>query len=492
MSEPVTRVPERPAMPAPVRVEQSTGAPATAAAAANPVNGPGNSPLAALLDLSRRARHARDMAELAFMAVNDSHALAPYRQSALWFEGTGLRTLSGVVQIEANAPYAQWLERVFRHVSIANKRPHAFDKSDLPEDLAQDWDEWLPAHAMWLPLAAARNIKSSSRGALVLLRDVPWTEQEASLLVEWMDVWNHAWHARFRPPMFSWHVWRLRLKSFLKPEEGAQRWYKSRPLWIGLALLALLFFPVRLTVLAPGELVPAKPAVIRSPLEGVIESFAVRPNQMVAKDQVLFSYDEALIGSRLEVARQNMATAEAEYRQTTQQALSDMKSKAQLSLLTGKIEEKRAEVEYLTEQLSRARVLAPQAGMALVDDPTEWIGRPVSVGERVMRIAAPDDKEIEAWVAMGDAIPLEEGAQISLYLNASPLSPVKATLRYISHDALQRPDGSYAYRVRAKLDDTTQHRVGLKGTAKLYGGHVPFSYWLMRRPLATIRSTLGL
>ena len=478
-------------MNAPVTKVGDTAAPAAEARTA-PVAGPGNSSLAALLDLSRRSRHARDTAELSFMAVNDTHALAPYRQAALWFEDRGLCALSGVVQIETNAPYAHWLERVFRHISIENKRPHAFDKTDLPEELAQEWDEWLPEHAMWLPLPASRNVKHSSRGAMLLVRDLSWTEQEGSLLVEWMDVWNHAWQARAKPPMFSWRLWRKRIRSFLRPEEGERPWWKSRPMWLTVAVLLAMLFPIRLSVLSPGELVPARPAVVRAPLEGVIASFAVRPNQNVTNGQLLFSFDEALILTRLEVAMQAMATAEAEYRQTAQQALSDMRSKAQLALLTGKIREKRAEVDYLQEQLARARVAAPQDGIVLSDDPSEWIGRPVSVGERIMRIAVPDDKELEAWVAMGDAIPLQEGAAVNLYLNASPLSPVKATVRYVSHEAVQRPDGSFAYRVRASLAGPTEHRVGLKGTAKLYGERVPFLYWLMRRPFATIRSTLGL
>jgi hypothetical protein len=61
----------------------------------------------------------------------------------------------------------------------------------------------------------------------------------------------------------------------------------------------------------------------------------------------------------------------------------------------------------------------------------------------------------------------------------------------MAHDAVQRPDGSYAYRVRATLDAPTTHRVGLKGTAKAQGDWVPAIYWVMRRPIATLRSTLG-
>jgi hypothetical protein len=71
------------------------------------------------------------------------------------------------------------------------------------------------------------------------------------------------------------------------------------------------------------------------------------------------------------------------------------------------------------------------------------------------------------------------------------LSPVSARLRYLSHDAVQRPDGSFAYRARATLEEATSHRVGLKGTAKLQGDWVPLMYWVMRRPLATARAYLG-
>jgi multidrug efflux pump subunit AcrA (membrane-fusion protein) len=256
-------------------------------------------------------------------------------------------------------------------------------------------------------------------------------------------------------------------------------------------VLAALVFPVRLTVLAPGELVPSHPVVIRAPLDGVVDVFHVQPNQQVKKDQPLFGFDEALIQSRLEVAAQTLSTAETEYRQTSQQALTDAKSKPQLAMLTGKIEEKRAEVDFLRDQLTRARVLAPQDGVALFDDPAEWIGRPVAVGERMMRIATPSDVEVEAWLPLADAIVLPAGSSVSLYLNASPLFAVSAKLRYMAHDAVQRPDGSYAYRVRATLETPTDHRVGLKGTAKLHGAWVPLIYWVLRRPLATLRSTLG-
>ncbi|MCQ4316479.1 HlyD family efflux transporter periplasmic adaptor subunit [Stutzerimonas zhaodongensis] len=429
------------------------------------------SPLAGLLELGRQARQAESLAELQFLLVNDSHTLLPYRQAALWLAG-GVRALSGVVQIEANVPYVLWLDALCRHLA---QTPEAriIAHNTLPEALASDWNEWLPDQAIWVPLG--------DDGGVLFARDLPWRESEVALVGEWAGIWHHAWQAHQSPK--RWRGLSRRTKPNTTPSR--HRWY-----W-ALAIGLLVLIPVRLTVLAPGELVPANPALIRAPLEGVIDTFHVQPNETVRQGQPLFGFDEALIQNRLEVAQQALATAEAEYRQTAQQALADPRAKAQLAVLTGRIEEKRTEVAFGTDQLSRARVLAPRDGIALFDDPSEWIGRPVAIGERIMRIATPQDVEVEAWVPLADAIPLAEGSRVALHLNASPLAPASATLRYFAHDAVERSDGGYAYRVRARLDAPTEHRVGLKGTARFSGGWVPLGYWALRRPLASLRAMIG-
>lgn len=472
-------------------------------------------PLLTLLDLAQRARAAASANELAFLAVNDSRALAPYRQAALWLGDGGVHTLSGVVAIEANAPYVQWLDQLCRVLSTrdaagtpsAAAQPAALatalavDPSQLPPAIAAAWDEWLPAAATWLPLRALHGASTpEDAGGLLLAGDAALSPEQLALLAEWMDIWQHAWRAAHPPARWSLARLPARLRGWWSGAEvghdqrpqGRQgrRW--RRRLAVGLALLAVLLFPVRLTVLAPGELVPANPATIRAPLDGVIADFAVRPNQVVTAGQPLFSFDQAPIGSRLDVAREGLATAQAEYRQAAQMMLNDPRAKAQLSPLLGKIAEKQAQAGFLEGQSQRSRVLAPQAGIALFDDPSEWIGRPVQTGERIMQVAAPDDVEIEAWVPIGDAIPLAEQAPLHLYLAAAPLTPLTGTLRYMSHRATPRPDGSYAYRVRAKLDAPAGQRIGLKGTAKLSGERVPLLYWIVRRPLASIRQFIAL
>ncbi len=440
----------------------------------------------ALRNLSHRARQAESDRELGFMLVNDSLALAPYRQAALWLAQEGVWSLSGVVQIDANVPYVQWLDAVSRHwQSVAGEQVWVFTASDLPADLAAEWAHWWPVHALWMGSSA-----TGVAGAGIWVRDLPWSADEQAAMQEWSEVWWHAFAALHRPRIARLRGWRTRLANALAWQSD-RVWWRQRRLHVVAAVLLVLLWPVRLTVLAPGELVPAHPLVIRAPLDGVIDMFHVQPNQQVKAQQALFSFDEIVIQSRLAVAMQALATAETDYRQTSQMALSDVKSKAQLGLLIGKVEERRAEIEALQEQLTRARVLTPQDGVVLMDDPSEWIGKPVATGERILRIATLDDVEVEAWVPLADAISLAVGDDVVLYLSASPLSPVSATLRYMAHDAVQRPDGSYAYRIRATLSGKTHHRVGLKGTAKLHGGWAPLSYWVLRRPWATVRQYLG-
>jgi hypothetical protein len=155
--------------------------------------------------------------------------------------------------------------------------------------------------------------------------------------------------------------------------------------------------------------------------------------------------------------------------------------------------EKQTEVAFLRELDQRGLVLAPRAGLVLFDDPTEWVGRPVVTGEKVMVVADEHQVEIQAWLSPADAIPLSEDAPVKLYLNASPLESLKGRLRYLSHEAIHRPDGHYAYRLRASLlSSGSPPRVGLKGTAKLEGDRVSLAYWVLRRPLAAARAWLGI
>lgn len=429
------------------------------------------------LELIRRARSSTDIAALRFIAVNDTYLLAPYRQAGLWFEKGGVAALSGVIDIERNAPYVQWLDKVCSQ--LCGKPAGRITHEDLDQTQADKWPEWLPEHGVWIPLAASEGDASVGRGGLVYARDTPWTDAEIHSATEWIDTWRCFHHARAMSlHRRSWAGWLRRISG-------------ARVLWAAL-IISVLCIPVPMTVLAPGELVPVDPIAVRAPLDGVVSEFYVRPNQLVKKGDRLFAFDDVALGSKYDVAFQALATAEAELRQYEQQGLADPKARAQLPSARGNVAERRVELQFLKAQRTRSQVLAPQDGYVLFDDPSAWIGRPVTTGERILRLASPENKEIEAWIGAGDAIPLASGASARLYLSANPLEPVIGSVHYVSHEAARRPDGIYAYRVRASLTETSPHRIGLKGTVRLTGEEVPLAYWMVRRPLATVREFFGI
>ena len=433
-------------------------------------------PAAVLGSLIARAGRVADRRELDFMAVNETHLLAPFRQASLWTPRAGTVALSGVSLIERNAPYVQWLDRVC--AQFAGRGPGKVSAAHLAGDTAVHWAEWLGPYGVWIPFSVPSRTGPVAAGGALFSRDEPWEDAEIELLSAWLGAWAAARHA---------------VEPLAKRAPGRLKVGRA-PLWLAVfALVAgALFIPVPASVLAPGELVPAEPMPVRAPLDGVVRDFYVRPNQTVKAGDPLFSFDVLQLASRLEVASQALATAEVELRQVSQQALGDAKARAQLAAARGNVAEKRAEVDFLRGQRGRARVLAAEDGIALFDDPQEWIGRPVATGERILRIASDRSKEIEAWVAVGDAIALPVGAAVRLYLSASPLEPVAGRVRYTSHEAVKRPDGSYAYRVRATLEEPTPHRIGLRGTARLSGEEVSLGYWMLRRPIATVREFFGI
>lgn len=62
-----------------------------------------------------------------------------------------------------------------------------------------------------------------------------------------------------------------------------------------------------------------------------------------------------------------------------------------------------------------------------------------------------------------------------------------------SYQAKPSDEGVSSYRLLASIEDAPPHaRLGLHGTAKLFGERVILGYYLLRRPLAAVRAWTGL
>ena len=437
--------------------------------------------LGALLQLEQRAR-AAGRKELEFLMVNDTATVVSYQQAALWRKhpaGGSALVLSGVAVADAGAPYRIWLDRAIAVIVQGEQATnlHALGATDLPEALAREWPEWFPPNALWCPLARR---EGDLVGGLLLGRTDPWLDGDRQL-VEMLS---------------GSYAQSLILSDTARPA-GLSRWarLRRRPVLIGivvaLALVALV--PTRQSVLAPAEIVPVDPAPVRAPSEGVVDALHVAPNEPVHTGQLLVSLDRTQLATRLAVAQKSLDMAKEEYADTAQAAMSDEKSKAKLAILASKVDQQQAEMSYDKDQLDRAEILAPADGIAVFDDSNEWAGKPVALGERIMLIASPTDTQLEIQVPAADVVTFAMGSEVVFFSNLAPDSPSRGLLTFASYSSAATADGVLSHAFRAKLDaKEAPLRLGLKGTAKIYGPRRPLALWLLRRPIQLVREWLSL
>jgi multidrug resistance efflux pump len=435
-----------------------------------------------LLQIEHEVRLASSMAVIEFIATNDTWRIVPYRQAALWrIDSAGraqLQLVSGLADLGGDSPYRQWFNQVLASQHFTPGKAQRLHMADLPADLHEGWREWMPNQVVALPFVTP---PGSSNGGLWLALEHEAADSEIALLERLAAVYGQAlWAWRDALP------WWQRAMPLVKRLLGRK--------WLWLALLLTAAVPMRLTVLAPAEIIGKDAKPIAAPFEGVIAQFYVTPNQTVTPGMPLFALDDTNTRNRNEVATQARKVAEAEYLRTTQKAFSDLASKAELAGLKAKMDEKSAEADYTRELLARGQVSAPEAGIVVFSDPNDWLGRPVQTGERIMQLADPSKVQIAIRLPVDDALNLEPGARVKLYLNVAPLAPLDAELKQASYEPTPVAEGFVAYHLKADLSPSnggSVPRIGLKGTAKIYGDWAPLIYHVLRKPLAWCRRTLG-
>ncbi|OPG73751.1 HlyD family secretion protein [Pseudomonas ogarae] len=436
-----------------------------------PISGSAEQVFARFLDLERQTRAARTPAQLSYSLVNDGQALFGFRHAALLIAGK-VQAVTGVSTVEPNAPFVAFVEQavaqLFKQGVLKQARVIAAD--GVSESIRADWRSLSAGQVFWLPLI---DHQGQVFGGLWLARDLPWTPSEQVLLSQLGDTYSHAWLAlQPRKP------WRL-------------RWTRKRQVALVAVLLLGLLIPVRQSVLAPAEVVPLGGQVVAAPLDGVIAEFLVKPNQAVKNGDLLLRFESTSLKAQADVAERALGVAEAELKANSQRSFADAESSSKIDLLAARVEQKRAERNYALELLKRSEVRAERDGIAVFADAERWLGKPVQTGERLMEIADPNQAELRIELAVGDAIALEPGAQVALFLDSDPLQRHLAWLERSAYEAQPTAAGQLAYRLDARFDAQAP-RIGLRGTAKVFGDRAPLALYLLRRPLAGLRQSVGL
>lgn len=437
--------------------------------------------LAALTHLEGQIRAAKTVQELQFLSVNETRRLIPYEQAFLLSssdqKGEAQRVLnaSSVAVVDRDAPMIVWLEQAvqaLRRMGAMSEQPMVVTEELLPDSLRSGWREFVKGHVFWCPL---QHPDETLLGVWWFERDFPWQENDVAIVHRLAGSYAYAWKA-------------------LSKKEGS--WSKKirRPTWwlLPVALVAALCLPIRISAVAPVKVIAKDPIVVSAPIDGVIADVLVHPNQMVQAGTTLLRYEDTTLRNQFLVAEKQLTVARAEHSQAVQAGFGDPQRKAEVPLKEAEMDLRQTELTYAKEMLDQVEVVAPRAGLLLYSEKSDWTGRPVTVGERIMEIADPKQIELRIDLPVADAVVLKDGAEALIFLNALALESFPATIVHASYNADVLPGDVLAYRLTAQLEQPDPRiRIGWQGTAKVYGEYGPVAYLLLRRPLAALRQWVG-
>lgn len=436
--------------------------------------------LATLTHLEGQVRAAKTLQELQFVAVNETRRLVPYEQAVLLSTvdsgATSYRavTASSVSVLDRDAPMMVWLEQAAQAIRQGQPAdlPMVVNPDMVPEPLRAGWHEFIKGSVLWCPLM---HPDETLLGGFWIVRDGAWQENDITIVFRLAGSYAYAW------------------KALTKRRAGWTAQVTRPTLLLGVAAaVGLLCLPVRVSTVAPVKVVAKDPVVVSAPMDGVIADVAVAPNTMVQADHLLLRYEDTNIRNQFRVAEQQLAVAVAEHAQAIQAGFGDPQRKAEVPLKAAEAALKETELRYAEEMLGQIEVRAPQAGLLLYTDKSDWVGKPVSVGERIMDIADPRRIELRIDLAVDDALLLQEGGEVMVFFDALPLESFPGAVSRTSYHAEVLPGDVLAYRVMADLTDVDSRiRIGWQGSAKVYGEKGPLAFLLFRRPFTALRQFLG-
>lgn len=430
-----------------------------------------------LLRVEAAMREARDAEELTILALNETRKIARARQMLFADVSPSgvlrLTRVSGLPTLDRDAPVVRWLERALAEAfppAVVGKRATAF----LSDDRIDEEGGAHPfRHALWTPLSLRGGPPFA---AMVALRETAWSEGDIALAERLADTAGHAFAT-------------LRASA---PRAVRRR----RRLWLALATVAaLLALAVKapMTTLAPAEIVGRDAFVIAAPIDGVIERIAVPPSASVQKGDLLVQYVDTTQRNQFEVARRDVEVAEARLRQVSQASFFDEKARREIAQARAELALKVAERDFARAQYDKTKVRAPRDGIAVYADPKEWVGRPISTGQRIIDLADARQVEIRIDLPVSDVIMLKDGAKTRLFLDSEPLRPIPGRVVGVSYAARQIEGRGLVYRVEARVDEGVEPpRLGARGTAQISGEEAPLGFYLFRRPLAWARQKVGI
>lgn len=443
--------------------------------------------IAQLLQLEANCRSCESVKDLGYIIVNETRELVDYDQAVLVSPNMSgklrVDVISDISVVDATSPFVQWLEGVSKslvHLENASSL-HVVDiKKELNQLQRTQLGDYSPPNILWIPLITMKG-DIETIAYLLLFKNKLWNDDEKALL-------SHI------ASSYSYFIFSLRkcgFKTWLQKKSFSSSYVKVAILVIFL----LMFLPVKLTVLSPLEVQAKNPIVVTSPLNGAVDDIKVMADQVIKKGDLIAKIEDADYENNYEIAKRTLKVVKAQLHTIKQNSFIDYREKSKVASIEAEVELKQVEMDYAEYEFKQTNIYAQESGIVIINDPNDWNGKPVVVGEKIMLIADKKNIEMKIMLPVSDAIFLNEDALVKVFFDNDPLSSWTGKISQIYYEPELTPQSILSYKIIAGFDDINENgyipKIGLRGTAKIYAEDVTLFFYLFKKPITSVRQWIG-
>src|SRR3989442_1012575 len=236
--------------------------------------------------------------------------------------------------------------------------------------------------------------------------------------------------------------------------------------------LAVLGLAIAVAVLATarGDYRLSAPSVMEAgiqraavaPFNGYIAEALARAGDIVRQGQVLCVLDDR----DLRLERLKWLSQQEQFVKQYHEAMAK-RSAAQVNILTAQIDQAKAQLALLDDQLSRTRLVAPFDGIVVKGDLSQSLGAPVERSQVLFEVAPLETYRVVLQVDERDVANVAVGQKGQLLLAAAPMEGLPFTVEKVTPVSTAR-EGRNSFRVEARLQSTPEHlRPGMEGVGKI-------------------------
>jgi len=219
-----------------------------------------------------------------------------------------------------------------------------------------------------------------------------------------------------------------------------------------------------------------------APFAGYIKEAPARAGDVVRRDQLLAVLDDR----ELRLERLKWLSQAEQLARQRDQAMAK-RDAAAVQITGAQVDQARAQVALLDDQLSRTRVVAPFDGSVVVGDLSQSIGAPVERGQVLFEVAPLADYRVVLQVDERDVADVVVGQRGELLLTAWPADAVPFKVETVTPVSTAREGRNY-FRVEAQLDRTPDRlRPGMEGVGKIAVGRRSLIWIWTRQAIDWVR-----